>query len=96
MSTRAPAKKKKDLTDATYLDRFGVECARKIAPEMREGAREFGLPLPLDDLRVNHFIDRTIRIMDGVKKLNWDRTTTDRRNVFILAMFTELQRLGIA
>jgi hypothetical protein len=87
---------KQDLTSSSYLEQFGTECARKRAPEIRSGAIGFGLSMPLDDLRLNHFIHQTIRVMEGAEKLDWAHTPTARRRVFVLAMLTEWQHLGIA
>lgn len=89
-------RKKRDLTDAAYLDGLGVECAREMVPKIRQGAAGFGLSLPLDDDRVNHFINEAVRVMDGARKLDWVRTPTDRQTVFLNALFTEFQRQGIA
>jgi hypothetical protein len=94
--SRTIRKKKPDLTDSTYLDRLGVEWAQKRAPGIRNGAVGFGLTLPLDDLRVNYFISDIIEVLDGAKMLDWLHTPSDRKSVFLMSLFTEFQRLGIA
>lgn len=96
MSRRRKKLNVSELSDPSYLSRFGVECARKVAPEMRSGGIGFGMSMPLDDLRVANFINKTVRVMNGAGKLDWSHTSTDRQDIFLQSMYAELQRLGVA
>jgi len=89
------ARKKRDLTTATYLDGLGRESARKYAPTIRADALKYGAKLPLDALNTEALLQNTIEGLQRSRHLDWPRTSSDRQRVFINSWLTEMQHLGI-
>lgn len=87
--------RKPDLTDATYLDRLGEQAAKAYAPIVLAQAESEGIDLPVDDKNANLLLDNTIVSLNKQGKLDWNKTNTERRHVFIKAWDDEMRRLGI-
>jgi hypothetical protein len=90
-----PKKEKRDLIDATYLDRLGTESARTFAASIKQQAQERGMLLPLDDNSVGELLDHTVESLQSENKIDWVRTSDVRRQVFYEAWIAEMTRQGI-
>ena len=89
------------LTDATYLDALGERSASQYAEiilrqieEARQAGQIVVLPLPSNDLNV--LFDETVAKLDSFGELRWDRTSSERRQVFSGAWYRGMQSKGLA
>jgi hypothetical protein len=84
------------LTGATYLDELGTSSARTYAPVIRRQAQEDQVALPLPNADLEILLRNTIQGLETQHFLLWDKTSSDRRPIFLNSWFSEMQRQGIA
>jgi hypothetical protein len=88
--------RKRDLTNASYLDRLGISSAAQYAPIVKRQAPELGVSLPLDDRNLNQLLNNTILALARSGQLpGWDTIPSERQSVFINAWIEEMDRQGI-
>jgi hypothetical protein len=88
--------RKKDLINATYLDRLGTSSAAQYAPIVKRQAPELGATLPLDETNARQLLTNTINGLQRSRQLpRWESIPDVRRSVFIKAWYDEMSRQGI-
>jgi hypothetical protein len=88
--------RKRDLTNASYLDRLGISSAAQYAPIVKRQAPELGASLPLDDRNLNQLLKNTITALVRSGQLpQWENVHPDRQYVFVSAWMEEMDRQGI-
>jgi hypothetical protein len=87
--------RKLDLKDATYLDRLGETAAKAYAPIVRAQAENMRISLPVDGANAALLLDNTIVSLNQQGKIDWDKTPSDRQQVFIEAWGAAMRHLGI-
>jgi len=90
-------KPKVDLTSASYLDDLATRTASSQVTQTVQALAATGkLSLPLDGPSLNNMLDNTVIELNRQGKLAWFRTPGVRKEVFIMAWYREMQRLGVA
>ena len=83
------------VTQASYLEELGTGSARRYAPVILEQADREGIALPLTDDDLGILLENTIRGFHQEQKLDWNATSSTRKQVFIDAWVAEMNRQGI-
>jgi hypothetical protein len=88
--------RKRDLTNATYLDRLGTSSAAQYAPIVLQQAPSLGASLPLDAANADQLLRNTIAGLEKAGHLpKWDAIPFIRQEVFMNAWYTEMAKHGI-
>jgi hypothetical protein len=88
--------KRNKKTDASYLDKLGRETARAYAFVVRVQAARDDNFHSLSEKEVGQLLDGAIEGLHKQGKIDWTRTNTERKQVFIMSWYNEMQKLGIA
>jgi len=88
--------KRNKKTDASYLDKLGRDTAMAYAFVLKVQAAGDNNSLPLPEKEVGQLLDAAIEGLHKLGKIDWTRTNADRKQVFVISWYNEMQKLGIA